>query len=277
MRNKFNLVVLADNRKLDESLESEHGLCVFLDTGTTKILLDTGASDLFIRNAERLEIDLTEIDYVFISHGHADHIGGLLPFLTINSKAKVLISEQALNQRFFSTRNGVKEIGNLLNLEPFRNRFLMIDQVTHLGGDLSVFHSESNLFSNPKANSTLFKDAGNGLVVDDFDHELVFCAGKEDVFVFTGCGHRGLLNILYTVERECGNTPGVVFGGFHLLDCQLGQDFEHEEDILQIGGFLNDHYPNTQFYTGHCTGSVAMELLKNKQIQSFYTGLTTLL
>jgi len=79
MRNKFRITVLSDNRKLDETLESEHGLCIFLDTGEFKVLLDTGASGQFIQNAERLGIDIKEIDYVFVSHGHADHIGGLIP------------------------------------------------------------------------------------------------------------------------------------------------------------------------------------------------------
>ena len=51
--------VLSDNRTQNPLLETEHGLSILLETGHHKILLDTGASDVFIRNAERLGIDLS--------------------------------------------------------------------------------------------------------------------------------------------------------------------------------------------------------------------------
>ena len=57
--------VLSDNRSKDSSLITEHGLSIFLQTERHKILLDTGASDVFIRNAELLDIDLCDVDYVF--------------------------------------------------------------------------------------------------------------------------------------------------------------------------------------------------------------------
>ena len=69
--------VLTDNRTNDCQLQTEHGLSILLETGQYSILLDTGASDVFIRNAEKLGIDLSTVDYVFISHGHSDHAGGL--------------------------------------------------------------------------------------------------------------------------------------------------------------------------------------------------------
>ena len=65
--------VLSDNRSDDSRLTTEHGLSILLHTDRLMILLDTGASDVFIRNAEQLGIDLSAVDYVFISHGHSDH------------------------------------------------------------------------------------------------------------------------------------------------------------------------------------------------------------
>ena len=88
----MRLVVLADNRTLSRDLQTEHGLCVYLQTDEHKILLDTGASDIFIQNANKLNIKLQAIDYVFISHWQSDHMGGLPYFLEINRTAKVIIS-----------------------------------------------------------------------------------------------------------------------------------------------------------------------------------------
>ena len=77
----MKIVVLSDNKKTCESFESEHGLSVYIETENQRCLLDVGASDIFIRNAERLGVDIKSVDLLFISHGHADHLGGLLLFL----------------------------------------------------------------------------------------------------------------------------------------------------------------------------------------------------
>lgn len=89
--------VLSDNRTNQDQLQTEHGLSILLETEKYRILLDTGASDVFIRNAERLGIDLSTVDYVFISHGHSDHAGGLKSLMNINNKAQVIVSPDAVS------------------------------------------------------------------------------------------------------------------------------------------------------------------------------------
>ena len=63
----MKIVVLSDNRTQSEALQPEHGLCIYLETNKYTCLLDTGASDKFILNAEILGVDIQAIDYVFIS------------------------------------------------------------------------------------------------------------------------------------------------------------------------------------------------------------------
>ena len=102
--------VLADNRAKDPMFETEHGLSILLETGSYRILLDTGASDVFIRNAKRMGIDLGSVDYVFISHGHSDHAGGLRYFMEVNKRAKIIVSPDAVNGKFYSLRNDLHSI-----------------------------------------------------------------------------------------------------------------------------------------------------------------------
>jgi 7,8-dihydropterin-6-yl-methyl-4-(beta-D-ribofuranosyl)aminobenzene 5'-phosphate synthase len=85
------VVVLSDNRGADRSLENEHGLSVYLAAAFFKCLLETGASDRLIRNAEKMGIDIKAVDFVFISLGHADHLGGLPAFLELNKTAGIEI------------------------------------------------------------------------------------------------------------------------------------------------------------------------------------------
>ena len=65
---------------------------------------------MFIRNAELLGVDICDVDYVFISHGHSDHAGGLRHFLEHNQKAKVIVSPDAISGRFFSKRGNLHSI-----------------------------------------------------------------------------------------------------------------------------------------------------------------------
>ena len=92
------IIILSDNRTVNPLLEVEHGLSVYMEYNGRKYLLDTGASDLFIRNAEKLGVNLCEVDYCLISHGHNDHIGGLSVFLEMNHRAKISCLMRFLGQ-----------------------------------------------------------------------------------------------------------------------------------------------------------------------------------
>ena len=102
--------ILSDNRSSDSRLSTEHGLSILLETERHKILLDTGASDVFIKNAEQLGIDLSDVDYVFISHGHSDHAGGFRYILEHNKQVKVIVSPDAMSGKFFSKRGNLHSI-----------------------------------------------------------------------------------------------------------------------------------------------------------------------
>lgn len=88
------IIILSDNRTDTPLLGTEHGLSAYMEYGGRRYLFDTGASNLFMLNAEKLGVDLGEVDYCLISHGHNDHIGGLSAFLEMNHKAKVILSSE---------------------------------------------------------------------------------------------------------------------------------------------------------------------------------------
>ena len=271
----MKIIVLSDNRTINSELETEHGLCVYLETAKYKCLLDTGASDIFVRNAAKLNVDLSEVDYVFISHGHADHIGGLPFFLKLNSKAKIVMSENALSQTYYSVRNGLHRISIDFDVEKIKERLVLVNKDAWFESDIHVFFVHELKNPLPQGNRTLLRDAGTGVEPDDFNHEIVVTFGTDNLFVFTGCGHKGLLNILDTLKSTTLKRIRYVMGGFHLLDAKNGILFESEQEIENLAKSLIKDYPHTEFITGHCTGEHTYEILKKTleyKLIHFFTG-----
>jgi 7,8-dihydropterin-6-yl-methyl-4-(beta-D-ribofuranosyl)aminobenzene 5'-phosphate synthase len=98
----LKITTLVENHVTGEGLGAEHGLSLLLEVVNkegdvlSRHLFDTGQGDLFAKNAAVMNIDLRQIDSVFISHGHYDHAGGLDSFLKLNQNALVYIKESAL-------------------------------------------------------------------------------------------------------------------------------------------------------------------------------------
>ena len=267
--------VLSDNRTQNPSLQTEHGLSILLETDNHRILLDTGASDVFIRNAEVLGIDLSTVDYVFISHGHSDHAGGLRHFMNINNKAQVIVSPHAVRGKFFSKRRYLHSITTEWP-EGNEDRFLMVDKSCEIDDGLHVIAYIPQTHQMPQGNQHLFvQTAENDYINDDFRHELAF---YTDGLLFTGCAHSGLENIL----AACPYPVKTVVGGFHLLD-----DHETEEELTALAHRLTDYgipsplrerlEEGLQFYTSHCTGDKVFATLKTvmgNQLHAFSCGNT---
>lgn len=75
----MQITILVDNHtNIDDYYLGEPGVCYYIENGQDRILLDTGYSDVAIRNAESMKIDLSKVNKIVLSHGHDDHTRGLL-------------------------------------------------------------------------------------------------------------------------------------------------------------------------------------------------------
>ena len=84
--------VLSDNIPA-ENLGCEWGLSIFIEYHGKHILLDAGASGLFLKNADVLGLNMKDVDFGVLSHAHYDHADGIPEFFRVNSSAPFYFRE----------------------------------------------------------------------------------------------------------------------------------------------------------------------------------------
>lgn len=253
----MKIYCLIENTKSSDLFACEHGLSLFIDTGSLKILFDMGSSDAFIENAKKLDLDLSEVDVAIISHGHYDHGGGLKSFLEINKKAKVYISKSAFEPHY----NGQGKYIGLDTSVTYSDRIILTDGIVNIDTGVTVFNCNH---LKPKYEIECFGQTAlkNGEYInEDYKHEqylMIEENGKRALF--SGCSHRGILNIVNWIEAD------YIVGGFHFSKMELNKELECRACYLNT--------VKSRFITCHCTGEKQFEFMKKyaKNIECIRSG-----
>ncbi len=251
----MRIICLAENTEGASGCAAEHGLCLYIETKEHKILMDTGASDLFAINAEKLGIDLRAVDTVILSHGHYDHSGGLLRFSEINPEAKIYMRSNACGDYYHGERYiGIDKRICSLPQVIFTDEYMEIDSGLTLFSGITgrKFFSKSNLALTEKINDTEIQDS--------FSHEqCLVISEKEKNILVSGCAHNGILNILEKYRSIYNSDPYAVISGFHMM-----KKTEHNEEEKEIIRSTASELMKTDtiYFSGHCTGIPAFEMMK---------------
>jgi 7,8-dihydropterin-6-yl-methyl-4-(beta-D-ribofuranosyl)aminobenzene 5'-phosphate synthase len=227
----LTLTVLLDNNTLtDRYFNGEPGLSFLLETARKKILFDTGYSDAFLRNAERMHISLRDLDYVALSHGHLDHTGGLVALVWHLTEAKIEGKEHRVpdliaHPRCFYPKEKLPlaNNGSILSEEEVKRQFpVNLSQKPVWITDDLVFLGEIPRRSDfetvdPGARKIHFPLGGvePDLLLDD---TALAYRSEAGLVVITGCSHSGICNITEYAKEICGTECVVaIIGGLHLL------------------------------------------------------------
>ncbi|WP_166967660.1 MBL fold metallo-hydrolase [Yeosuana marina] len=260
----MQITTLIENKHTNDTLKAEHGLSLYIKTDSHNILFDTGQSNLFIQNAETLKIDLKEVDIVVISHAHYDHIGGLIDFLNLNTKAKVYLKKEIFDYQYVSIRENVKKnIGFSKKLLTYKDRFVCLDTDILTFDNLYFIPNINKIYPLPKGNDILYKQKYHTFYKDDFKHELIFAIKESNgIHLFSGCAHNGILNMVSTVKETIDDVSiKTIIGGFHLVAGNHFVKNETDQEITIIAKELKKLANGAHYYTGHCTSSSAFDKL----------------
>ena len=254
----MKLTVLADNNTfIDQYYFGEPAACYYIEDGDKKILFDTGYSDVLIRNAEKMGIDLKKVDCIAISHGHNDHTGGL-QFLNEYmdlSNVEVIAHPtcffpKVMNGESIGAPFSTEKMAEISKFQPSRGFKSLTDRLCFLGAIPRM-----NGFENQKPIGTVDM---YGTVEEDFildDSALVY-RGEEGIFVITGCSHSGICNIVDYAKFVTGEDRVLgVLGGFHL--------FEDDEQLMKTVEYL-ESCKIEKIYPCHCVSLKARAKMMEK-------------
>ena len=208
----MKLSVLTENMASGNFL-AEFGLSYFIENGDKNILFDTGNTNVFLKNAEKLNIDMDTVDTVVLSHGHWDHGNGL----NYLRNKKLVCHPDAFMKRY--RKNSSINIGLNLSYEELNNRFELTvsREPYHLSTNM-IFLGEIPRVTSFEAQTTAFMDQ-NG--EDDFvpDDSALAIVVDDELIVVSGCAHSGICNIVEYAKRVTGLKKVIaVIGGFHLKE-----------------------------------------------------------
>jgi 7,8-dihydropterin-6-yl-methyl-4-(beta-D-ribofuranosyl)aminobenzene 5'-phosphate synthase len=262
----MKITVLAENsvcRTNTNNLKAEHGLSLFIESGDRRILFDLGQSGLFLKNAEKMGIDLSVTDTLVISHGHFDHGGGLKHFLEINKSAKIFLHKRAARMYYTKILGFIPYYVGLDRkvLSENINRLEYIDNNLQIDDKLALREGFTEVFPQPGSNKYLFEMQDDILLPDRFRHELVMMLSEKNEFtMFSGCSHSGIINMLEDGKSYAGGKRiSAVFGGLHIHN-PVSRKSESPAYLRILAEAMNN--VNSIFYTCHCTGEKNFRILK---------------
>lgn len=265
---KVKITTLSENTA-NYGVLAEWGLSILVEVDGMRILVDTGPGVSAAHNARLMGIDLSTVDRIVLSHGHADHTGGLRDALSMRREVEVVAHPEiwALKYTRRDGQEGEHYIGVPYSREELESRGARFN----LSGR-PVRISEHAMTTGEIPSTVEYEDVENNLFVkesgvlrqDPLADDLALIVDTEfGLIVILGCAHRGIVNTLHHARNLTGKElVYAAIGGTHLFRAS-------GERIEKTIADLNDMGVQ-RLGVSHCTGFRASARLAQAFPDAFF-------
>jgi len=230
----MKITCLVNNFSINDNLIDEHGLSFYIEKDNKKILFDTGLGKALFYNSKELGINLGNIDYVVLSHGHNDHTGALKEFLEINKKAKVIAHKDIFMEKYSKRTGEMKFIG--LSKEGLDlGRFQFIENNYSLDENIEII---GNLGDYEKTREKNHFVKIENEYLPDMSKDEIYMVIKEKTYdiLVSGCSHRGIINIIKELQEKNHLWERFfLFGGLHFREKNYEEIRKLNQELENLG------------------------------------------
>ena len=270
----INIDVLLENGKDSREFIAKHGLSIVINNGIQSILLDVGPDGSFLKNANKMGIEISGFRTLVLSHSHLDHTGGLDHFCSVNKAANIILFDSP-SSRYFVSIFGILRLPVSLKAKPANmERIRSLHENIQIDRKTWFIRNTCHDNKKPSFNKNLLKHIDNNYITDTFDHEGILVLEDDgELAVFNSCSHNGVINSIESVKQQFkGMKIRSYVGGFHFHD-PIGNRDEEDGSLDSLVKYIKPS--GIRLYTGHCTGDYPFEYLKKElgeQIVRMRTG-----
>jgi len=252
-------VTILSSNLANGSTVGEWGFSALVEVDGRCVLFDAGRHpDTVLRNAEALNVDLSCVTDVVLSHFHSDHNTGLIPILddirpkNPDAMRRIHVAQGFFLPRRMPTTTGDKERNAMIAmrapLEAAGVEFIEHSEAAEIlpgvwvTGPVERRHPEKNYPQTLQVNM-------DGEWIEDYvpDSQGLTVVTAEGPIVLLGCGHSGTVNLLEQVQSSIQDQPiHALMGGMHLFGAD-DQTLGWTADRLRAIGVQH-------LMAGHCTG-----------------------
>jgi len=191
--------IVFDNYEVCPSCQSLWGFSAYFPE--YKLLFDTGSNGrVLLKNMQKMGVDVNEVEYLFISHSHWDHIGGIDSIIELNPDITLFAPASLSKHLLHDLKSMVKKLV-ICTKKP-----------------MQLF---DNLYT-------------TGLLGSEMPEQSLIIDGEKPE-VITGCGHYGVDKIVFVAKEFLRKDIEKVSGGFHLLRSEKKKILQVIEDLQVMG------------------------------------------
>lgn len=256
----MEIITLIENKEGVCGLQNEFGLSFLIKDEDKTFIFDTGKTGEFVKNADKLNINLKDVKDMVLSHSHFDHTGGVKTFTEKCNSDYTL----HVNKTFFEEKHRITEVIHEFLGNNFNEKYLLNHgvKIHYLENNEYKISKNITLHTNFKSMNDFeiparyyFRKIYDNYILDNMEDEIAAAVETEKgLLIICGCSHIGIANIVENIRQRTGKKIYGIAGGLHLTKASD----ERMEAVLNYFKETGIEF----FAVSHCTGDKFIEKLK---------------